>query len=132
MVRSLDMSDDAIDRWYASFATRLKPGHSLEAPRRTPDADTLLRKLNRDGVVIARSEEARWALLPQERGAGPLLFVGGESLAVPGPAAPLARALCASRRFDGRALHALATSRGARTLLQRLFAMGALTLLRSS
>jgi len=130
MVRSLDMSDDAIDRWYASFATRLKPGHSLEAPRRTPDADALLRKLDRDGVVVARSEEARWALLPQERGTGTLLFVGGTSLAVPAAAEPLARALCASRRFDGRALHALAKHRSTHTLLQRLFAMGALSVLR--
>ncbi|MFM9597307.1 hypothetical protein ACKI1O_49175, partial [Streptomyces scabiei] len=42
MVRSLDTSDHAIDRWYASFATRLKPGHVLEAPRRALDEKALV------------------------------------------------------------------------------------------
>lgn len=133
MVRSIDMSDDAIDRWYASFSTRLKPGHVLEAPSRVPSLDVLLQKLA-GGARVHRSEEARFALLPRPEGrdASLLLFVGGQELHVPAAAAPLARALCASRRFEGEALCALAKSKAARSLLHQLFAMGALTLRRAT
>lgn len=124
MVRSLDTSDDAIDRWFASYATRLKPGHGLEPPRRAPDEATLRARLAR-GDVVARSEEGRWAFLPRPRGAL-LLYVGGEEIAVPAPAAGIARILAAARQFDGRALAREAKSRAARELLVRLFARGAL------
>lgn len=130
MVRSIDMSDDAIDRWYASFSTRLKPGHVLEAPTRVPSIDALAKKLA-GGARVRRSEEARFALLPRERDASLLLFVGGTELQVEASAAPLARAVCASRRFEGQTLLALAKTKAARALLHRLFAMGALVPLRS-
>jgi 50S ribosomal protein L16 3-hydroxylase len=128
MVRSIDTSDDAIHRWYASFSTQLKPGHTLEPPRRPLGTDALLRRLVR-GANIGRSEEARWAFLPRGN-QGLLLFVGGIELPVSPAAAALARALCASRRFDGPALAALAKGRDTRALLQRLFALGALFELR--
>ena len=125
MVRSIDTSDDAIDRWFATFATRLKPGHAIEPPRRAPDATAILKRLAR-GDAVARSEEGRWAFLPRPRGAL-LLYVGGEEIEVPAPAAELARTLSASRRHDGHALRKLATkSSASRALLVRLFAMGAL------
>lgn len=129
MVRSIDMSDDAIDRWYASFATRLKHGHELEAPSRVPEIEALRKKLA-SGARVRRSEEARFALLPIKRDASLLLFVGGNELHVPAAAAPLARAICASRRFSGPELLALAKTKPARTLLHQLFAMGALVLTR--
>ena len=124
MVRSMDMSDDAIDRWYAAFATRLKPGHALEAPRRVLDAKTLMARLSR-GDHVVRSEEGRWAFLPRSRGEL-LLYVGGEEIHVPAAAAALARTLAASRRHEGKALRAEVSSAAARALLVRLFAMGAL------
>ncbi|HQY60940.1 MAG TPA: cupin domain-containing protein, partial [Polyangiaceae bacterium] len=98
MVRTLDTSDDAIDRWFASFATRLKPGHELEPPARAPTPKALFGKLAR-GAVLARSEEARWAFLPHADHAdhaegGLLLYVGGTELVVPAEATALARALC--------------------------------------
>lgn len=129
MVRSIDMSDDAIDRWYAAFSTRLKPGHELEAPSRVLTLELLLKKLA-SGAGVRRSEEARFAILPSRRDASLLLFVGGNELHVPAAAAPLACALCASRRFSGPALLALAKTKPARTLLHQLFAMGALVLTR--
>lgn len=128
MVRSLDTSDDVIDRWFASFATRLKPGHALEAPRRAPDAKAVLARLSR-GDTVARSEEGRWAFLPRSRGAL-LLYVGGEEIEVPASAAELARTLCTSRRHDGRKLAKLARAADARALLGRLFAMGAVHFVR--
>ena len=124
MVRSIDTSDEAIDRWFASFATQLKPGHGLEPPRRAPDATKVFARLSR-GDTVARSEEGRWAFLPRGRGAL-LLYVGGEEIDVPAEAADLARMLCSARRHDGRVLRKTAATSAARALLVRLFAMGAL------
>lgn len=125
LVRSLDTSDEAIDRWFASFATQLKPGHELEPPRRAPDPEALLRGLERGGALV-RSEEARWAFLPR-KGRGILLYVGGAEIAVPAEAEALALALCAKRRHDGKELARLTRHRAARELLVRLVAMGSLT-----
>jgi 50S ribosomal protein L16 3-hydroxylase len=123
-IRAMDANDEAVDRWFASFATRLTPGHELTPPRK-PTADAaVLARLAR-GDAVARSEEGRWAFLPRPRGAL-LLYVGGEELAIDASAAELARALCAARRFDGRKLLGLARSKAARTLIVRLFALGGL------
>lgn len=127
MVRSLDTSDEAIDRWFASFATRLKPGHELEPPRRAPEEKALFRKLER-GAVLARSEEARWAFLPGPKGAL-RLYVGGLELVVPSRATALAKTLCSKRRHAGPELVAATKDSSARALLVRLVAMGALFLL---
>lgn len=126
MVRSLDTSDAAIDRWFASFATRLKPGHELEPPSRVPDPKVLFRKLER-GAVLARSEEARWAYLPHTKGAL-RLYVGGVELEVPPRATALARDLCAKRRHHGPDVVASTKDPAARELLVRLVSMGALCL----
>jgi 50S ribosomal protein L16 3-hydroxylase len=125
MIRSLDLSDDAIDRWFASFTTRLKPGHVIEAPRRPPDARTVRTRLER-GDRVARTEEGRWAFLPSRRRSPLLLYVGGVEIEVPERAAELARRLCAARRHEGTELLAVTGSSAARALLVRLFAMGAL------
>lgn len=129
-VRASRATDDAIDRWFASFATRLKPGHVIEPPsRRTPLA-TILERLAR-GAVVVRTEEGRWAHLPRPGGAV-YLYVGGEELAVPRGAAALARHLASQRRFDGADLLARAKgTKGAKgkdgpALLVRLFDSGAL------
>ncbi len=130
-IRGMDTSNDALDRWFASFATRLAPGHALTPPRRRlPDA-TLLARLAR-GDAVARSEEGRWAYLPAKRDGALLLYVGGEELEIPAAAADLARALCATRRFDGASLAALAKSKSGRALIVGLFAMGALRFARAS
>jgi ribosomal protein L16 Arg81 hydroxylase len=127
MVRSMDTSDEAIDRWFASFATRLKPGHAVEPPRRAPSREKIMARLAR-GDTVARTEEGRWAWLPRREG-GIFLYVGGVEMAVERSASELARTLCASRRHEGRALVRLASSAPARRLLVELFAMGALSFL---
>ncbi len=123
-VRSMDTSNDVIDRWFASFATQLSPGHELTPPARRPAEAAVLARLAR-GDRVARSEEGRWAYLPRPRGAL-LLYVGGQELAVAAPEAELARTLCDARRFDGAALAALVRTGAARALIVRLFSMGAL------
>jgi 50S ribosomal protein L16 3-hydroxylase len=109
-IRSMDTSDETIDRWFASFATRLKPGHDLEAPRRA-----------RASKRAIRSEEGRWAFLPRKSGAI-YLYVAGIELEVPREAASLAKRLCASRRFDDL----VPKNAAERALLDRLFTIGAL------
>ena len=123
-VRSMDRTDDAIDRFFASYGTQLSPGHELTPPRKPPSQDDIARRLAR-GDVVVRSEEGRWAYLPRPRGAL-LLYVAGEELEVDAKAADLARALCASRRFGGRDLAALAKNASGRALIASLVARGGL------
>lgn len=123
MIRSMDTSDDAIDRWFGKLATSIKPGHSFEAPSKTPSDDAIMKRLDR-GDLVVRSEEGRFAYL---RG-GRLLYVGGVEIDVgtDETSRDLARTICAARRHDGRVLRQQAKTRPARQLLVSLFAMGAL------
>lgn len=123
-VRAQDASDDAIDRWFARFATRLAPGHEIVRPKKPPAAAEIVARL-RWGTNVIRSEEARFAFLPAPRG-GLYLYVGGEEIEVAKAAAPLARAICAARRFDAKDLSARIAGAPARTLIAALFAKGAL------
>jgi 50S ribosomal protein L16 3-hydroxylase len=124
-VRAIDTSDDAVDRWFAAFGTRLGPGHELVAPRRPPSAAAIASRLRRydTRICVVRSEEGRWAFLPRPRRAL-LLYVGGVELEVAREAADLARLLCSRRRFTGADL--APRSAASRELLARLFAIGAL------
>lgn len=123
-IRSMDTSNEAIDRWFASFATRLGPGRELTPPARPLGEAKIASRLER-GDVVVRSEEGRWAYLPGSRGAL-RLYVGGIELDVPAGAADVARQLASARRFDGAELGRLARSRAARTFIVRLFDLGAL------
>jgi 50S ribosomal protein L16 3-hydroxylase len=127
-VRAIDLGDDAIDRWFAAFASRLKPGHTLEAPRRPLPERDVMAKLRTSAV--ARSEEGRFAYLPRKGGAL-LLYVAGVELEVPRDAAPLAKLVCEKRRFSGAELASAGKGTAARALLTRLFATGALRFVRA-
>lgn len=105
-IRALDTSDEAIDRWFAQFSTRLKPGHEMSAGTAVDQ--------------ISRSEEGRFAFLPKKSGVW--LYVGGEEIDVPARAADLAKRICSARRFDTLT----AKNRDEAALLETLFAMGAL------
>ncbi len=133
IVRTMDLSDDAIDRWFAAFATRLGPGRTMSSSSRPKSEAAVLERLERGGLV-ARSEEGRWAYLPSSSTRGGLrLYVGGVEIEVPRAAAPLARALCAERRFDAPTLaRACQASKAARDLVVRLFALDALSFVRTS
>lgn len=121
-VRSMDLGDDAIDRWFAAHTTRLKPGHTLEAPTRAPDVRAKLKS----GATIIRSEEGRWAFLPAGKG-GLRLYVAGEEIEVPKDAAELAKLLCRARRHDAATISKYAKNERARTLLNHLAAIGAIS-----
>jgi 50S ribosomal protein L16 3-hydroxylase len=123
-VREMPHDDDAVDRFFGSFATQLAPGHELLAPRKAPAASAVMARLRR-GDRVVRSEEGRWAYLPRPRGAL-LLYVAGLEIEVPAPAAALARALCAARGFDGQELAALAKNAAAGALIVRLVGLGGL------
>lgn len=130
VIRGLDTSDEAIDRWFASFATRLAPGRELRERERPPADAWILERLASPGAV-RRSEEGRWAFLPRPRG-GLRLYVGGVELDVPRDAEVLAKALCGARRFERAQLASLASSTAARALLLSLFRLGALRFLKPS
>jgi 50S ribosomal protein L16 3-hydroxylase len=117
LIRSIDSSDEAIDRWFAAHTTRLKPGHTFTPPKRLPDIEKGLKA----GKTIARSEEGRWAFLPRKGGLCLWLYVGGNEVEVPAAASPLAKLLCSARRHVLRPKNA-----PERALLERLFALGAL------
>jgi 50S ribosomal protein L16 3-hydroxylase len=125
-VRSLDLSDAQIDRWFATHTTRLKPGHTLEAPKRPPNVAAKLKA----GMTIARSEEGRWAFLPAPRGAL-RFYVAGEEIDVAREAAPLAKMLCRSRRHAASTIAKEAKPSAAKELLELLFAKGALRFVRA-
>jgi 50S ribosomal protein L16 3-hydroxylase len=124
MVRSMDMSNDAIDRWFASYATRLKPGHTIEPPKKAPTEKTIFARLAK-GDVLKRSEEGRWAYL--EKRSALLLYVGGEEIEVKTKdAIALAKRLCALRRHSLSDLKNETRSRASRRLLVDLIERGAL------
>lgn len=101
MVRALDLSDDALDRFYARFATRLKPAHELEPPERVPTAVDLRRRWLR-GDVLVRSEECRFAFLrrPNEL----LFYYGGHELSVSKALTPVLELITERRRFSAEEL----------------------------
>ena len=122
IVRSERASDEEIDRWFASFSTRLAPGHAIEPPARA--IKDVLGRLARDQGV-RRTEEGRFAFLPRSEGAC-FLYVGGVEIAVDRTASKLAQLITSKRRFRGTELLANAKSASARALLSELFARGAL------
>ena len=122
IVRAERASDEEIDRWFASFSTRLAPGHAIEPPAR-PLKDVLGR-LARDQRV-RRTEEGRFAFLPRPKGAC-FLYVGGEEIAIDRTASKLAQLIASKRSFRGTELLACAKSASARALVSDLFARGAL------
>lgn len=125
LVRSIDTSDDTIDRFYARFATRLKPGHELPRPRRPLDpADALARLAS--GAPLHRSEEGRFAFLPRPAGALSL-FVAGDEIEVSRPASALAELICSARSIDGPRVAQAAKSAQAKALLGELLARGAVS-----
>lgn len=124
VVRAVDTSDAAIDRWFATFATRLRPGSSPSAPAHALTQKAIVDRLAR-GIVVERSEEGRFAFLPRLRGEL-LLYYGGQEIRVPALAAPLARAICSRRVLPASEIVSLSRPRAAKALLVELFAKGAL------
>lgn len=124
-VRSIPHDDRLIDRWFAAHTTRLKPGHTLEAPKRIPNSAAKLKS----GAVVARTEEGRWAFLPN--GKALFLYIAGEEIQVPAPAVELAKLLCRKRRHDAISILMATKSPAAKALFEQLIAIGALAFLPS-
>ncbi|MEO8797163.1 MAG: cupin domain-containing protein, partial [Polyangiaceae bacterium] len=103
MVRGLDLSDDALDRFYARFATRLKPGHELEAPERVLTPVNICRRWLR-GDALVRSEECRFAFL--RRSNELLFYYGGRELVVSKALAPVIELVTERRDFSAESLAA--------------------------
>ena len=105
-----------------AHTTRLKPGHTFEAPERLPDVAAKLKR----GNPVARSEEGRWAFLPAPQGRL-RLYLAGEEILVAREAVPLAKLLCRARRHSAESILKATRNAPARALLEQLFALGALS-----
>jgi len=96
MIRALDLSDDAIDRFFGRFATRLKPGHELEpAIKQLTRAAVATRWLR--GDILERSEECRFSFLRRKKTL--LFYYGGHEVEVGASLASLVEAITSHRRL---------------------------------
>ncbi len=102
MIRRIDLGDDAIDAAFARFASILKPGHTLEAPRRMLTVAQVKERLVR-GDALVRSEEGRFVFFPSSK-LTINFFYGGHQEALKGSAANLARVVSRHRILDLAAL----------------------------
>jgi 50S ribosomal protein L16 3-hydroxylase len=125
LMRSMDTSDAAIDRWYASYATQLKPDHPLPEPEAVPSAKEIQAGLAL-ARPVARSEELRFAWITTRAPKGVTWYVGGVELQLNAGCVALAKLVSRRRRFTGAELQVAARTKEARTLLHKLFVMGAL------
>ena len=124
MVRALDLSDDAIDRFFGRFASRLKPDHELPPPAR-PIRRSDFAKRWRRGDLIARSEECRFSYFRSGRSL--LFYCGGHELALAPALLPVAELVSERRRFTSRDLStSLAKNPKARAFLTALANHGAI------
>lgn len=121
--RSLDLRDEALDRAYGRFATRLRPGHDVAPPRRPPTREAIAARLAR-GHVLVRSEEGRFAHL--ETPSGVTLFFAGDATDLPRGARGFVERLGARRVLDAADVRTAAEL----ALVHALVARGALSLAR--
>jgi 50S ribosomal protein L16 3-hydroxylase len=97
MIRALDLSNDAIDRFFGRFATRLKPGHELEPAIKTL-SESYVRQAWLRGDELVRSEECRFSFLRRPKKI--LLYYGGHEVEVASALAPLVETITARRHFS--------------------------------
>jgi 50S ribosomal protein L16 3-hydroxylase len=97
MIRALDLSDDAIDRFFGRFATRLKPGHEIEPALKTL-SEASVRTAWLRGDELVRSEECRFSFLRRPKKI--LLYYGGHEVELASKLAPLVETITARRHFS--------------------------------
>lgn len=123
IIRAIDLSDEGIDRWLASFITEAKPGHEAMLPEEEFTAGTFRRRLKKERLLL-RSEYCRFAHYADAAGA-PHLFLDGEELTLDPALLPLVRFLSHQREYDAEVLLPLLESAGAEELLADMYNRGA-------
>ncbi len=97
MIRDTLLRDDAaIDRWFGSYITDIKPGHELPEPPEELEPERL-RALLAGGAELWRSEYCRYAHF--ERDGVTYLFVAGDEFPVEGELAGAAALLAGQRIY---------------------------------
>ncbi len=130
MVRALDLSNDAIDRFFGRFATRLKPGHELE-PALKMASEASVRAAWLRGDALVRSEECRFSFLRRPKKI--LFYYGGHEVEVASSLAPLVETITSRRRFSHADVsRAVGSAPAGISLLTNLVNDGALTFARSA
>jgi len=124
IIRSLPQDDAAIDRWFGSFTTDIRPGHYLPEPEESLTPQQLQAALSQQGQLW-RSEFARFAYIVANRECT-LLYVAGEEFTL-GPelafAAPL---LCGQRVYSEEELAPYFNNAAFMAILSELYRLGAL------
>ncbi len=103
MVRRLDLSDRAIDRAFARFASQLKPDHTLVSPPRRLSVETVRRRWCK-GDALVRSEEAKFVYFEDRRNARLRFFCAGQEWELIGPCAEFARCVSSHRLVNASLL----------------------------
>ena len=124
MVRALDLSDDAIDRFFGRFTSRLKPDHDLVPPPREMRVSDFSKRWRR-GDALVRSEECRFSYFRSGRSL--LFYYGGHEIELSPALRPVAELVSEQRHFSSRDLSAsLAKNPKAETFLTALANHGAI------
>ncbi len=121
IIRALATDDAAIDDWFGSYITDIRPGHYLPEPESKISGDTFLQQLAQQGEVW-RSEYARYAYIDSAQKSQ--LFVAGESFNLNQAQLALAKQLCSQRRLTHIDLKPFIPDGG--ELLTELYNIGAL------
>ncbi len=122
IIRSLPLEDEAIDRWFGSFTTDVRPGHYLPEPEQELSAQELLTAMQQHGELW-RSEYARFAYID---GDPTHLYVAGEEYELDADLAFAAPLLCGQRVYTPDELKPHMTNPDFVELLRELYNLGAL------
>lgn len=123
IIRAIDLSDAAIDRWFGRFITEAKPGHDLPLPDLELDGAALKRTVRREGWLL-RSEYCRFAYFSDEAG-GLKLFVDGQEIDCDRRLNTLLDFLGGLRQYPASALLPLLEMEGAADLVATMYNLGA-------
>ncbi len=122
IIRSLPLDDEAVDRWFGSFTTDIRPGHYLPEPEQELSAQELLAALQQHGELW-RSEYARFAYID---GNPARLYVAGEEYELNSNLAFAAPILCGQRVYTLNVLEPHMANSAFVELLRELYNLGAL------
>jgi 50S ribosomal protein L16 3-hydroxylase len=123
IIRAIDLSDDAIDRWFGSFITEEKPGHEVMLPEEELTGPQMQRRLKQEGMLV-RSEYCRFAHYSDGQGL-PHLFINGEEMTLESSLLPLVRYLAHQREYEAAEILPLIKAEPAATLLAEMYNRGA-------
>jgi 50S ribosomal protein L16 3-hydroxylase len=123
IIRSLPQDDEAIDRWFGSFTTDVRPGHYLPEPDMALTPEQLRKAIQQEGTLW-RSEYARFAYIDNNP-THTLLYIAGEEFMLDRELSFAAPLLCGSRIYPLETLEPYFSNGAFMSLLSDLYRLGA-------